>query len=76
MDGPELSIGDSFYLQSFRDLNTCRQIGMSLGPIPWTAMIQYADRFGLDEDLIDDFIYIMRIMDEAYIEHSNKKKDG
>lgn len=67
--------GDSFYLKAFRDLHTCRSVGMSLGPIPWIDVVYYAERFQLDHDLIEPFIYIIRAMDVAYQDWINKEQE-
>ena len=43
---------------------------MSLGPIPWSKMVQYADRSGLDPDVADAFVDIMRTMDMAFMNYN------
>lgn len=40
---------------------------MSIGPIPWTAMVKYADRYRLDYDVAEAFVDIIREMDVTYI---------
>lgn len=74
LNEPEVYPGDYFYINAFYELGTCRTIGLSIGPIPWNRIVQYADRFKLDEDLINPFVDIIREMDDAYIEEINKKK--
>ncbi len=59
-----------FYLKAFYDLSTCRSSGMGVGPIPWSAMIAYAEWYGLDRDVTEAFVDIIREMDSAYIEHT------
>jgi hypothetical protein len=72
--------GDIFYISAFYDLSTCREIGMALGPIPWDKIYIYSHHKGLDEDLIDPFIQIIREMDAGYLNWNKKqqlrKKDG
>ena len=66
---------DAFYITCFHDLGSCRQIGMSLGPIPITSIFEYADRY----DLSDEFIAVIRSMDIHYlnsISEENDKKKG
>ncbi len=51
---------------------------MGVGPIPWNAIVQYAGWYGLDRDVTEAFVDIVREMDSAYIEHTveeqNRKK--
>jgi len=64
---------DVFYLKSFHDLSTCRVSGMGVGSIPWTAMIQYASWYGLEKDVTEAFVDIMRAMDNAFIKYQSDK---
>lgn len=57
-------------MKAFYDLSTCRSAGMGIGPIPWNAIIQYAGWYGLDRDVTEAFVDIIREMDSAYIEHT------
>ncbi len=63
---------------SFMDLTTCRGIGMSEGPIPWTAVRDYANELGLVDDQREDFFVLMRDMDTVYMTHraSKAKRDS
>jgi hypothetical protein len=66
---------DVFYMKAFHDLSTCRSSGMSMGPIPWTAMVTYADRYRLDYDVAEAFVDIMRSMDAAYLVHHSEQQE-
>ena len=44
---------------------------MSLAPIPFTAIVEYAKIYSVDE--LEDFIYIMRVMDDEYMRLKNVK---
>lgn len=57
-------------MKSFHDLSTERSVGMSLGPIPWSKIVMYADRVGLDFDVAEAFIDIIRTMDVAFMKHN------
>ena len=57
-------------MKSFHDLSTERSIGMSLGPIPWSKIVQYADRYQLEPDVTEAFVDIIRIMDVAFMKHN------
>lgn len=46
---PEQDEAMAVCLQAWRDLSTCRPLGFSgAGPIPWTALVAWLDRSGLD----------------------------
>lgn len=57
---------------AFCELSTCRQSALTCGPIPWTAVMQFADREGMDESDRRDLLYLIRKMDEAYIDHAKE----
>lgn len=61
-----------FYINAFSELSSCRQIGMGLGPIPFTAIAEYARIYKVDD--ISDFIYIIRVMDNAFLKGQNGNK--
>jgi hypothetical protein len=67
IDKPKLTPGLEFYWRAFWELSTCRAIGMSEGPVPWTAMDRYALRYELEEEDFDRFVLIMKGMDIVYI---------
>ncbi len=46
---PTIHLGLMLYYNAFQDLSTCRQLGMSIGLIPWTATRQYADDMEINE---------------------------
>jgi hypothetical protein len=71
---PKKGPTDDFWLRSFFDLSTCRDIGMQAGPIPWTAMRQYFDSLELDPDFFDTFRAVIRGMDSAWREWADKQK--
>jgi hypothetical protein len=67
LDRPELFAVEAFYIAAFFDLSTCRSIGMSLGPIPWTAIVEYADIVGLEPSNRELFVFVIRELDAAYL---------
>ena len=74
---PELMPGLDFYLNAFYALNSCRSVGMALGPIPWTSMMEYAKMYCTTEDSTEDLLYHVKNLDETYlnwIAESNKAK--
>ena len=70
-DEEPMFIGLEYYFRAFRDLSTCRGIGMGLGPIPFTAIIQYCNLYNIEE--IEEFIYLIRRMDDKFLELEAKK---
>lgn len=53
---------------AFWELSTERQIGMGLGPIPWTAIVAYARELRFDDDdERERFRGLIRAMDGEYL---------
>lgn len=77
-NAPELLPGLDLYFVAFMELSTCRTVGMGEGPIPWTAMRDYAiDHLGVEEGIeFDRFVSLIRGMDIAYLEYQDKKRDS
>lgn len=65
--------GLEWYVNCFDELSTCRQ-AMSLSPIPFTAIYEFSKAYSIDD--FEEFLYIIRCMDEAYILFNNKKEKG
>lgn len=79
MEEPELLPGEDFYLEAFTDLSTERNLGMSIGPIPWNSIVLYAKQKHLDEENAQALVTVIRIMDNAYLEFASeemKKRRG
>lgn len=55
-------------------MNTCREVGSAMGPIPWRDILTYAQFSGLENDLIDPFIQIIREMDSGYLKWQIEKQ--
>lgn len=73
LNAPELRFGLEMYYGAFLDLLTCRAIGTALGPIPWTAINQYAKAYDYTDEQEDDLQFYVSRMDNAYLEHLRKK---
>lgn len=67
-NAPTLYLGLDFYFRAFLDLNTCRDMGMGRGPLPWTALVQYAGEMGLTGEDKEDFLYLLQKVDNDYLE--------
>lgn len=61
---PEIDEAIGIVLAAWRDLGTCRPIGMAgAGPIPWTAIVTWADRQALDHDATELLVSVLRRLD-------------
>ncbi len=47
---------------------------MAVGPIPFTAIIDYFNIYELSD--FDDFSYVIRRMDKVYLESNNQESKG
>ncbi len=50
-------------------------MGFAIGPIAWRDIILYADRAGLDPDVTEAFVVIIREMDGAYLEWQAQEQE-
>lgn len=76
-NAPELHVGLELFLNAFFDLDTERQAGFSIGPIPWSKIKEYAVAYGFDNDLTEELFYFVKALDNAHmkrIERDNKAK--
>lgn len=51
-------------MDSFSELSTTRRY--ELGPIPWDRIIVYGHHAGLNDDIINSFVILIRMMDVAW----------
>ena len=64
-----------FHWMAFARLSGDRAQGMGLGPIPWTAIDRYAERYDViaDADEYDRFVGLIRAIDRAFLDwHSER----
>lgn len=64
--------GLDFYLDAFRELGSCRSGGFDLMPIPFTAISEYSTIYQIGD--FEDFAYVIRRMDDAYLEAQSKRQ--
>lgn len=79
--GHELDAHDLFYITAFHDLSSERQVGEAVNPIPYMKIVDYCAHVDIRGDDAEDLAFVMRIVDNAYIEsiiNRQKKaiKDG
>lgn len=60
-------------LHAWSDLSTCRSVGMALGPIPWTVIVQWCEWHGLDRDATRIVMAVVRRLDRDWIEAENSR---
>lgn len=73
-NAPELLPGLDLFISAYTELSTCRQLGMTEGPIPWLAMNAYCDVYEIDGDLRQEFFYILRQLDNEMMEYRESKR--
>jgi hypothetical protein len=56
-------------MAAFWDLSTCRAGGLSVGPIPWHHIRDYAEFAGLDTENAFAFAAIIRRLDLTYLQY-------
>lgn len=72
---PAVDEGLAWMWEAWVALQTCRPIGMAMGPIPWTAIHEYAVAYGVTE--FGRFEYCMRALDrEWFVAQARRKEKG
>lgn len=66
-------MGLEFYYNAFFILNTCREVGMAEGHIPWTAVRIYSNDLGLDDDEFERLLTLVNAMDMEYLKYREKQ---
>lgn len=70
---PELAFGLEWYLTAFYELGTDRPIGFGPGPIPGSAIREFALWYGVSPDEYDDFNYLIRELDGEWLKWAAKQ---
>ena len=71
---PDSYPGDIFYLTAFNELSSCRTFGEITGPIPWDKIVEYACYKKLEYEMIEPFVFIIRGMDNTYLDWIAEKQ--
>jgi len=71
---PQLIQGLELYFIAWGDLDSERAVGFGLGPIPRSAMVNYAREYGFSEEQKEDLLYLVREMDNDFLARQSKKK--
>jgi hypothetical protein len=70
---PVVLAQDRWLLGAFRDLNTCRTVGVRDGLIPWTAIDAYARRYRIVGEDFETLAAVIRHMDLCWMEFHNER---
>lgn len=65
------------FVNAWNELNTSRQVGFSVGYIPYSEVIFWLNENGifcLDERAL--FRYFIEVLDETYIQHARKEQES
>jgi hypothetical protein len=62
---PALSMRAQVALIAWRDLCGERQLGMSLGPIPWRAVVAWGDRYRVGD--VETLIELVQALDVEFL---------
>lgn len=74
MPEPPSIIGYEFIWVVFSELQSCRQMGTEqLGPIPWTAINDYAKRHEIYGNEFDELVYFISMLDSYYLSGLQEK---
>lgn len=73
MNRPELGFGLSFYYNAFFDIGSERPPSQTVWNIAWSSIQRYADHYEMDFEQAEKLHFIIRKMDNAYIEFMNDK---
>lgn len=74
-NAPALLPGLEVYYEAFCELSTCRQTGMGVGPIPWTAVDSYARRNGFEGEGFDYLLRMVRALDDTFVAYTRAKQE-
>lgn len=61
-------------LRAWNDLNTCRSIGMSVGPVPVTAILQWCAAEELDREATSIMREVIRAADNQFLEKQASRR--
>ena len=76
LDRPPLKRHLLIVWEAFFALSGDRQMGMSIGPIPFMAIDRYAARFGIAGEEFERFHALLTAMDAVHQRHVAEKMKG
>lgn len=73
LNEPELLQGLSLYYNAFWELCPDRQVGMGVGPIPYSSIVTYCREWGLNDEMSNIMRKLLRKMDGVFLEWQEKQ---
>jgi len=70
---PELKSGLELYWKAFQDLSSDRDIGMGIGPIPWSSIHAWGSRNHIWGDDFERLVMMIHGLDAVYMDKQAKK---
>ena len=74
LNRPELMPGLKFYFDAFNELCTERQLGMAVGLIPWSKIMEYGKHYDLEHYELDRLLKYVRVLESTMQKNIDKKK--
>lgn len=74
-NAPQLFPGLEAYYEAFTELSTCRTNGMAMGPIPWSAINEYAKRYDYTGEGFDYLVRMVRALDDTFLAYDKAEAD-
>lgn len=71
---PDLLAHLRFEWDAFSSLSSDRDLGMGLGPIPWSSIDRFAIRHRIIGCDFDRLVSLVQAMDGAYLDYHKAKK--
>lgn len=75
-NAPALRMGLELFYSAFLDLHSCRSAGWGAGPIPWSAIADWAGVNQLDEEQTEDLFYHVRALDDAFLAYNEQRQEA
>lgn len=66
-------MGLGLFYRGFLDLTSDRQLGMAVGPIALSVILDYCDRYDIMGEQREDFIWLVTRLDYKYLDWSSKR---
>lgn len=59
------------------ELSTDRPVGLDRGAIPFSSIVAYAARYGIDDlEEFERFLFLIRALDRVDLSHKPEQQDG
>lgn len=76
LDRPEIEAEHLLFWDAFWEIGTDRQLGSSIGPLPYSSLRRYAADHGIAGDLLDLFRGVLRMVDGHFIKLNSPAPPG